>query len=146
MDLQSILAKVLSGVFILLLYLFIVRALRYMIRDSRLEKEREENLDLPQWGLEILQPGSATGLKKGSIIPLTTDFTVGRAPSNTLQLPEVHVSGKHMHFYLHKGRFVAEDVGSKNGTYLNRQRLEQKTYLRVGDIISVGSTSFRIIG
>lgn len=144
MDLNQIVTYVFSGIFILILYLLIFRALRYMIADSRLEGKKQSNR-LPEWGLEVLQAGSAD-LKKGTVVPLRHGLTVGRGEANTIVLPEVHVSQDHVRFFVRDNRFVIEDLHSTNGTVLNKERMEQKTYLRIGDVIAVGSTVFRVIG
>lgn len=46
---------------------------------------------------------------------------------------------------MHEGRYVIEDLDTTNGTKLNQHRLEQKTYLRVNDLITLGSTVLRVI-
>jgi pSer/pThr/pTyr-binding forkhead associated (FHA) protein len=51
--------------------------------------------------------------------------TVGRSPDCDIFLDDVTVSRKHAVIAEQEGRFVIEDLGSLNGTFLNRHRIEQ---------------------
>jgi pSer/pThr/pTyr-binding forkhead associated (FHA) protein len=51
--------------------------------------------------------------------------TVGRSPDCDIFLDDVTVSRRHAVISEQDGRFVIEDLGSLNGTFLNRHRIEQ---------------------
>jgi pSer/pThr/pTyr-binding forkhead associated (FHA) protein len=92
---------------------------------------------------EALPPGTALLLVKrgpnaGSRFLLDSDLTtVGRHPDSDIFLDDVTVSRRHAEFYRHPSRFTVRDVGSLNGTYVNRERIEE-TALADGDEVQVG--------
>jgi pSer/pThr/pTyr-binding forkhead associated (FHA) protein len=50
------------------------------------------------------------------------------------------VSQLHARIYKANGETLVEDLGSTNGTYLNRKRLTSATPVRAGDRVQVGKT------
>jgi adenylate cyclase len=65
--------------------------------------------------------------------------SVGRHPSNTIQVLDRIVSKEHCHIDLVNGRFMLKDLGSLNGTYVNGERAQERV-LFPGDEITMGST------
>jgi len=63
--------------------------------------------------------------------------TIGRSPENDIFLDDVTVSRRHAEFYRHGDRFTVRDVGSLNGTYVNRERVEDAR-LSDGDELQIG--------
>jgi pSer/pThr/pTyr-binding forkhead associated (FHA) protein len=68
--------------------------------------------------------------------------TAGRHPDSDIFLDDVTVSRRHAQFTRTGDGFVVADVGSLNGTYLNRERIEQAP-LSNGDEVQVGK--FRLL-
>jgi len=68
--------------------------------------------------------------------------TIGRKPDSDIFLDDVTVSRRHAEITATPEGFVARDVGSLNGTYLNRERMEEAT-LANGDEVQVGK--FRLV-
>lgn len=97
---------------------------------------------------ESLSPGSALlvvrrGPNAGSRFLLDSDVTTaGRHPESDIFLDDVTVSRRHAEFRREAGVFVVRDVGSLNGTYVNRERVESAT-LANGDEVQVGK--FRLV-
>jgi hypothetical protein len=93
--------------------------------------------------LEALPPGSALlvvkrGPNAGSRFLLDDETTTaGRHPESDIFLDDVTVSRRHAEFVRERGSFVVRDVGSLNGTYLNRERIEAAT-LAGGDEVQIG--------
>lgn len=145
MELSDIVASIFSVIFILTLYFFIFRALRLMKRDVDGSDRSLTAGAPPQWGLEVLESGAEPHLRKGTVIPLRSGMTLGRKQDNTVVLHDPYISYHHLRFFIADGRYVIEDLDSTNGTLLNRDRLERKTYLRVNDRITLGSTVLRVI-
>ena len=98
--------------------------------------------------LDALPAGTALlvvrrGPNAGSRFLLDSDLTlVGRHPESDIFLDDVTVSRRHAEFYRQGGRFTVRDVGSLNGTYVNRERIEE-TDLAGGDEVQVGK--FRLV-
>ena len=99
-------------------------------------------------GVEGLPAGSALlvvkrGPNAGSRFLLDQAITsAGRHPDSDIFLDDVTVSRRHAEFYRSGTRFTVRDVGSLNGTYVNRDRIEE-TELFSGDEVQIGK--FRLI-
>jgi pSer/pThr/pTyr-binding forkhead associated (FHA) protein len=63
--------------------------------------------------------------------------TAGRRPESDIFLDDVTVSRKHAEFVRRDGGFVVRDVGSLNGTYVDRDRIEEAV-LKDGDEVQIG--------
>ncbi len=61
----------------------------------------------------------------------------GRHPDSDLFLDDITVSRRHVEISRHDGRFQVRDVGSLNGTYLNRERIDE-AWLQSGDELQIG--------
>lgn len=68
--------------------------------------------------------------------------TAGRHPEADIFLDDVTVSRRHAEFRLNNGEFEVVDVGSLNGTYVNREPRNSEV-LSVGDEIQIGK--FRLV-
>jgi hypothetical protein len=82
----------------------------------------------------------------GQVFPLPASLeplTIGRAPDNVLVLSDPQVSSHHATIFLQaaSGRYVLQDLGSTNGTYLNERRISQPEFLRHGDLVRAGNTT-----
>jgi len=63
--------------------------------------------------------------------------TAGRHPDSDIFLDDITVSRRHAVFEHRDGAYVLRDVGSLNGTYVNRERVEEQP-LRSGDELQIG--------
>jgi len=95
-----------------------------------------------------LPPGTALlavrrGPNAGARFLLDHDVTSsGRHPDSDIFLDDVTVSRRHAEFHREGGIFTVRDVGSLNGTYVNRERVESAT-LSNGDEVQIGK--FRLV-
>jgi FHA domain/zinc-ribbon domain len=64
--------------------------------------------------------------------------TIGRSPDCEIFLDDVTVSRKHAVLVARDGAFLIEDLGSLNGTFLNRRRIESEAELSDGDELQIG--------
>jgi pSer/pThr/pTyr-binding forkhead associated (FHA) protein len=103
----------------------------------------EEGAEVPGLPRGELESGQALlvvqrGPNAGSKFLIDKDVTTtGRHPESDIFLDDVTVSRRHAEFRREDGRFVIRDVGSLNGTYVNRQRVEE-TELANGDELQIG--------
>ena len=97
----------------------------------------------PVSGVEALPSGSALlvvkrGPNAGSRFLLDQDTTsAGRHPDSDIFLDDVTVSRRHAEFRREGGDFVVVDVGSLNGTYVNRDLVDE-CLLKSGDEVQIG--------
>ncbi|WP_370949267.1 glycogen accumulation regulator GarA [Amycolatopsis sp. cg5] len=99
-------------------------------------------------GLDALRANQALlvvkrGPNAGSRFLLDVDTTsAGRHPDSDIFLDDVTVSRRHAEFRREGGEFVVIDVGSLNGTYVNREPVDQAV-LTGGDEVQIGK--FRLV-
>ena len=83
------------------------------------------------------------GPNAGSRFVLEADLTqAGRHPDSDIFLDDITVSRRHAEFLRRPDGYVVRDVGSLNGTYLNRERIEEGP-LHNGDEVQIGK--FRLV-
>ncbi|MGH3503786.1 MAG: FHA domain-containing protein [Nocardioidaceae bacterium] len=98
--------------------------------------------------VEALPPGSALlvvrrGPSAGSRFLLDTDeISAGRHPDSEIFLDDVTVSRRHAVFRRTSDGYLVADVGSLNGTYVNRDRIDE-ILLSGGDEVQIGK--FRLV-
>ncbi|GAB3114993.1 hypothetical protein GCM10027160_21620 [Streptomyces calidiresistens] len=97
-----------------------------------------------QAAVDALPPGSALlvvrrGPNSGSRFLLDSDLTTaGRHPESDIFLDDVTVSRRHVEFRRRpEGGFTVSDVGSLNGTYVNREQIDT-VVLTTGDEVQIG--------
>ncbi|MGQ4514942.1 FHA domain-containing protein FhaB/FipA [Streptomyces sp. DW26H14] len=68
-------------------------------------------------------------------------ITLGRAHDSTIVLDDDYASSRHARIYPDRdGQWIVEDLGSTNGTYLDRTRLTTPTPIPLGAPIRIGKT------
>jgi pSer/pThr/pTyr-binding forkhead associated (FHA) protein len=137
----------LKYLFLALLFLFLARVVRVVVLELR-------NPALAGAGGA---PGAASGGKaakrgarlrivepaarKGETYSLTDELTVGRGGGCAVVLPDDQfVSTVHARLYRRGDDVFVEDLGSRNGTFVNGERIESPTKLRRGDRVQFGET------
>lgn len=82
----------------------------------------------------------------GTIFDLVEVTTAGRNPDNTIPLEFNGISRYHFKISLQTdGKFLIEDTGSKNGTFVNNKRIEKPTALNKADMIKLGSIALKYL-
>ena len=147
---------ILKFCFLGLLYLFLARVVRAVYRElsperpvdvsanggGRLGRKRGRSSDQPAkpYKLKMIDPATA------QIFPLGEEVTIGRAPGCSVPLADdTYVSQLHARIYIRDGRPFVEDLGSTNGTFLNRDRLSKTMPLHRGDKLQIGQTVLEIV-
>ena len=81
------------------------------------------------------------GALAGTSLGLTDQqITIGRADDATLVLSDDYASTRHARLFPQDGQWLVEDLGSTNGTYLDRQKVTQPTPVPIGVPIRIGKT------
>jgi hypothetical protein len=90
--------------------------------------------------LRVVQPPEA----RGRIYEIPAEATVGRAPGCAVRLDDAFCSNLHARLYHRDGELWVEDLGSTNGTWVNRHRVNGPTKLSKGDMLQVGGVVFEV--
>jgi pSer/pThr/pTyr-binding forkhead associated (FHA) protein len=81
------------------------------------------------------------GSLAGTSLGLTDEqITIGRSGDATLVLSDDYASTRHARLFPQDGQWLVEDLGSTNGTYLDRQKVTRPTPVPVGVPIRIGKT------
>lgn len=139
-------AAILWGVriaFLVLLYLFLIRAFRALHRA--LAEERVA-VAARQLGIAVLvvTRSHAGGPRVGDRLPLRAISSVGRDAGNDVVLNDEAASAKHAIVSFADGEWWLEDAGSTNGTLLNGSRVWDRERLHYGDEVAVGRIALRL--
>jgi hypothetical protein len=84
------------------------------------------------------------GILRKKLIPLRAVVSIGRAPENDIRFSDRYVSKQHALVSLIGGEYVIQDVGSRNGVFINGKRVKTAV-LRSGDTLQLGNTILRFI-
>ncbi|MDY7102399.1 MAG: FHA domain-containing protein [Actinomycetota bacterium] len=102
-------------------------------KRGRGQVRREAGVDAV---LTVLEPPDQRGLQ----YPVTGELTVGRAAGCQVTLDDTYASQIHARVFVHDGKLLVEDLGSTNGTYLNRQKVAGPMVVGPGDKLQIGNT------
>ncbi len=107
--------------------------------EPALEGPEEVGVDLHELPAGVGALIVKRGRNAGSRYVLDAEQTVaGRHPESDIFLDDVTVSRRHVEILRDGEGYTVRDVGSLNGTYLNRNRVEEAP-LRDGDELQIGS-------
>jgi hypothetical protein len=73
-----------------------------------------------------------------------TQITIGRAEDSTLVITDDYASARHARLVPRAGQWFIEDLGSTNGTYLDRAKVTGPTPVPIGVPIRIGRTSLEL--
>jgi pSer/pThr/pTyr-binding forkhead associated (FHA) protein len=153
------LLRILQFLLLLLLYLFFFRVLRAVWAEVANPREvapaaptRAGASPAPTSSGRRERPGPAskgkpTRLKvvepadrKGQAFDLAEELTVGRAAGCQVRVDDTYASQLHARIFQRDGQLFVEDLGSTNGTYLNRQKVTGPMVFQRGDKLQIGNT------
>lgn len=69
---------------------------------------------------------------------------VGRQSGLTLAGASANMSRYHAELVERDGRLIVRDLGSKNGTFVNRQRIDNEATIEAGDVVHFADAEFRV--
>jgi ABC-type multidrug transport system ATPase subunit/ABC-type multidrug transport system permease subunit len=96
-------------------------------------------------GARLLEGKLNLGQKAHDAVKFTAETMVfGRHPECDKVLSNPSVSSHHARLTRQAGGYLLEDLGSTNGTYVNSQRVERPTPVKAGDVIGLGTYTFKI--
>lgn len=146
--------------FLGLLWLFVLLTVLVLRKDLRQPAEtrptgrpRQPKAPKPAKVAKVARQAKVRGTKlvvtegplTGTVIPLNTaQVTIGRAPDSTVVIDDDYASSRHARVYPSEGAWVVEDLGSTNGTWIDRTRITTPTVLPVGVPLRVGRTTLQL--
>lgn len=86
--------------------------------------------------LRVVEPPET----RGQVYDLGEELTLGRAAGCQVTLDDTYVSQLHARLFRRDGQLFVEDLGSTNGTYVNRKKVTAPIIMRRGDQLQVGKT------
>ena len=93
-----------------------------------------------KWAVQAI-----TGQLKGQHFPIIGSMTVGRSKSCEIRTKDDRISRRHSELQLKDGLLKIKDLGSANGTVVNRKKINELT-LNSGDQIQFDDITFLVIG
>ncbi|MBL8058354.1 MAG: FHA domain-containing protein [Anaerolineales bacterium] len=126
-----------------LLYAFLGGLLWYLARDLR-GAARTSQARTQRLGRLTVVASDLPALGAGHHYPLLAVSSLGRAPTNTVAVPDDTCSLEHALLHLRDGQWWLEDLDSRNGTRLNDAPVTQPTPVLPGDVIAVGQVKLKL--
>ncbi len=100
-------------------------------------KQLQPTTELSQTEQALLIWKEGDLIKDQWILDPTREVIIGRSPDCAITVPMRWVSRQHARLYYQAKQFVLEDIGSKNGVFINGQRLFKPQPLSDGDVIQL---------
>lgn len=126
--------------FLLLLYLFLARVIRALMRDLR--AAARETVDRPGRLVVLESPGGEPELGRSFGLDVITPL--GRDVNNAIVIDDPFASAEHAVLTFRGRSWYLEDLESTNGSFINGQPIDGVAALSYGDEIQVGQVRFRL--
>jgi hypothetical protein len=121
------------------LFWFLYSAVRVMEAELRAASATEE---VPRTATLVVEQ-AGDGLSRGQTFVVASGAVLGRSSASQILLPDEFASAQHARLVVRGSGFWVEDLGSKNGTYLNDRPVTAPVPIQSGDTLRVGQTVFR---
>jgi hypothetical protein len=134
--------------FLALLWIFIYTILRLMRQDLN-------RVDAKYTKKSAISPNDLTKSRArvNRVIVVSPDFekeyelrngmTFGRSNDVSVQIEDDFASSNHAQLLLEKGAWIYEDLGSTNGSWLDRKRISGPLKIKRGTVLKIGNTELR---
>jgi pSer/pThr/pTyr-binding forkhead associated (FHA) protein len=140
MDGFTVVVWVVRLLFLGLLYLFLARVVRALLRDLRAATREPSDR---QGRLIILESPSGEP-EAGRSFGLDVITPLGRDVNNAIVIDDEFASAEHAVLTFRGRSWYAEDLGSTNGTFVNGYRVEGVAPLGFGDELQIGQVRMRL--
>ena len=140
----DVLLFLLRAAFLVLLYIFLVAVVKVAWGGLRKAAEAREAVAAPASMVRLrIISGARNGLMNRAF-DLWSSATLGRAPDNTIVLPDASVSAHHAAVRQEHGQWWVEDLRSTNGTAVNEAWVRSPTPFYPGDVVRLGEVQLRL--
>lgn len=140
---------ILKFVFIIVLYIFVGRAVRAVWAELKpssagaptgaaapAPRQKEARSKKAPRKVAVIEGDKL----KGKTFGLGDELIIGRADKCHIVMDDTYVSQVHARIFSRGDGYMVEDLGSTNGTYLNRRRITAPSELQRGDRVKIGKT------
>jgi pSer/pThr/pTyr-binding forkhead associated (FHA) protein len=142
----DIVLDLLKYAFLAVLYIFVARAVRAVVVELRPVEDRSR---APAGGRQPAKRTKKTPKKavvvegatsSGKTFDLGQELVLGRGDKCHVVIDDTYVSTVHARIFSKGEGYLVEDLGSTNGTYVNRRRITSPTEVQRGDKVKIGKT------
>jgi len=141
----DLISSILKYFFTVLIYLFIFWIARLIYLDISTMYRFRPQARTNQPYLKLINRRDRLHFKVEESYTLAEKNIIGRSPKNEIVLNDPYISGEHARIWESGGVYFMEDLGSKNGSFLNGERITGAFTLRNGDRISLGQVEFLFV-
>ncbi|BAF59966.1 MAG: FHA domain-containing protein [Pelotomaculum sp.] len=140
-------------IFLLLLFIFIFKLVKWMVGDLRGTAGMQAGL-LPVrtsgggktgGGRITVVESSLLELLPGESFAIGREIIIGRGAGSDIRIRDSYTSTRHARIYFKEGQYWLEDLKSTNGTFLNGLQVGQPTVLADGDRLRIGGVTFQFV-
>jgi hypothetical protein len=145
----NLVLELLKYAFLAILYIFVARAVKAIYLELRAPNPRRASARSPAPARPPTRRTKKAPRKlaiveseamKGKSFDVGQELVVGRAEKCHIVLDDTYVSQMHARIFSKGESLMVEDLGSTNGTYLNRRRITSPSELQRGDHVKIGKT------
>ncbi len=142
----AIVLDLLKYVFLAVLYIFVFAMLRAVYRELKPAPAQNTAAPAPAPARSRrvkAAPAKASvieGSQRGRTFDLRDELVIGRGDTCHVVLDDSYASQVHARIFARDGSYMVEDLGSTNGTYLNKRRITAPVQVHRGDRIQIGKT------
>ncbi|MDQ3660142.1 MAG: FHA domain-containing protein [Actinomycetota bacterium] len=145
----NLVLELLKYAFLAILYIFVARAVKAVYLELRAPNPRRASTRTPAPARPPARRPKKAPRKvaivegdtmKGKSFEVSEELVVGRAEKCHIVLDDTYVSQMHARIFSKGESIMVEDLGSTNGTYLNRRRITSPSELQRGDQVKIGKT------
>jgi pSer/pThr/pTyr-binding forkhead associated (FHA) protein len=143
--------QLLKYAFLAVLYIFVWRSVRAIYQELKPASSRVQSVRAVPAASTRSSPRKVKKAPRKAVVvegdshrgvsfDLPEELVIGRAPKCQVVLDDSYVSQVHARLFAKDDTYMVEDLGSTNGTYLNRRKVTAPTELRRGDQVKIGKT------
>ncbi|MBQ8003231.1 MAG: FHA domain-containing protein [Clostridia bacterium] len=142
---QEILPKILTYLFVIVVYAFIYTIIRMIFLDIR-TMSRKKNITQAEGFLKLMNLKTDLDFDVKESYELEKDNLIGRSGKCRIRIGDSALSGVHCRIFKAENTFFIEDMDSANGTLLNGEPVSDEVVELIdGDKISIGSLMFLFV-
>ena len=140
----DVLLFILRVAFLILLYVFLFSVVKVAWGGLRQAARAREAVVAPSSLVRLRVVSGGPKAFAGQVFDLWSSATLGRAPDNTIMLPDASVSAHHAAVRQDRGQWWVEDLRSTNGTAVNESWVRSPTPFYPGDVVRLGEVLLRL--